>query len=186
MSPDYSQGTNRCYFVGSVRHTFPKRLITSESLQILLSYLVCMCFWTTPFHAHQLFDPCDLDLELEVSFQVSKSATAIQKKGSLLLCPFRYCFHIWYACVSGHHLSMRIHFFDPCDLELEVSVQVLKSATAFQKMLITTVSLQILLSYLVCMCIWTTLFHAHKMFDPCDLDLELKVNVQVFKSATAI
>ena len=34
------------------------------SLQILLYYLVCMCIWTRPFHAHNSFDPCDLHLEL--------------------------------------------------------------------------------------------------------------------------
>jgi len=78
-----------------------------------------MCIWTKPFHAHNIFEPCDLDLELEVSVQVSKFATAIRKR------------------------------------------------------IITTVSLQILLSYLICMCIGTTPYYAHKMFDPCDLDLEL-------------
>ena len=91
------------------------------SLQILLSYLVRMCIWTTLFHAHERF-------ELGVRVQVSKSATAIQTK------------------------------------------------------LLTAVSLQILLSYLVRMCIWTRPFHAHTMFDPSDLNLELRVRVKILKS----
>jgi hypothetical protein len=76
--------------------------------------------------------------------------------------------------------------FDPCDLdlELEVNVQVSISSTRIRKRLITTVSLQILLSYLVCMCIWTTPFHALNIFYLCDLDLELEVSIQVLKSAT--
>jgi len=82
-------------------------------------------------------------------------------KGSFLLCPFRYCFLIWYTCVSWQNLYMHIKLLDS-----GVRVQVSKSATVVQKKLITSVSLQKLLSYLVRICIWTRPFHAHIKFVP--------------------
>ena len=43
---------------------FQKLIITSMFLEGCLSYLVCMCIWTRPFHTRKKFDPYDLDLEL--------------------------------------------------------------------------------------------------------------------------
>ena len=87
-----------------------------------------------------------------------------------------------YTCLGARpfHACQNV---DPCDLDLRVWVQVLKFALRFRKLIIAPISIEVHLFYLPYICLGARSFYACLNFYPCDLDLDLRLFVQVLKFA---